>query len=411
VRSLPTASPSLARLRSSSGVVARVGHALGSLACAALVTVAPGCNKNKGNAATQITEAPTMEDATGEARCSARASAAKPLVVEWPAAERAALEAKAARGLVAVRYQGCEMEVLTTCNVAGAYDYVEVTQKREGVKIRNADELYAQLPVGAAGLEAKLERSGQLNIDMLIVGRKEASKYKFSDSDLEGRCDDATHVITGLTVGAFSFYTGTAAAVGAGVKVGQVGVGAESSASQEVLKQDGDEDSCAIAGAGAPPDGCGALLRVEVVPVDDIFGKRTPPKVTAGAASIPMGAPERTPAERAESTKKARTWTLVGVAGYSIALAGMGASLGGYLLRARGATNIPTSEAGGDRASEITKYRTGTGLVYGGLGAMVGGFVLAVIATKKAKDAKRMGASVTPVLGPRMAGAGLEVSF
>lgn len=224
-----------------------VAHAVSWLACGLMIAGGPGCNKNKGNPASQLATAPTMEGATGESKCSVRSSAAKPLVVEWPAAERAALEARAARGLVAVRYEGCEMEVLTNCTAAGAYSYLGLNQKREGVKIKNADELYAQLPVGAAGLEAKLERSGQLNVDMVIIGRKEADRSEFNERDLDGRCDDATHVITGLTVGAFSFYTGASAGVGAGVKIGQVGVGASSSSDQEVLKQDGNEDSCAMA--------------------------------------------------------------------------------------------------------------------------------------------------------------------
>jgi hypothetical protein len=42
---------------------------------------------------------------------------ARPLIVEWPSADRAALEAQASHGLVVVRYEGCEMEVLRQCRV------------------------------------------------------------------------------------------------------------------------------------------------------------------------------------------------------------------------------------------------------------------------------------------------------
>lgn len=173
-----------------------------SIAAAGLMLSATtGCPK-KGTPAEQLAVAPDLATQTGQTKCGVRASAAKPLVVEWPAADRAALEARATRGLVAVRYSGCEMEVLTNCTVDGTYSYLGLNQKREGVRIKTVDDLYAQLPVGAVGLEGKLERSGQLNVDMVIIGRKEAERFEFNERDLEGRCDEASHVITGLTVGA-----------------------------------------------------------------------------------------------------------------------------------------------------------------------------------------------------------------
>ncbi len=411
MRSKPTVSdPVRPAIR---GTVA--GHALSWLACGLMLVGAPGCNKTKGNAASQLTDAPTMQDATGESKCSVRASAAKPLVVEWPAAERAALEARAARGLVAVRYEGCEMEVLTNCTAAGAYSYLGLNQKREGVKIKNADELYAQLPVGAAGLEAKLERAGQLNVDMVIIGRKEADRSEFNERDLDGRCDEASHVITGLTVGAFSFYTGASAGIGAGVKIGQIGAGAASSSQQEVLKQDGDEDACGMAEQGAeePPPGCGALLRVEVVPIDRIFNKPTTTAGTSGSSSSPSSSsssPSTTPEDRVAASKKARAWNIIGISGYAVALLGTGAAVGGVTVRNRAKTAIPDSAPGDERQKQISNFKLGTGLLIGGIAGAGVGFVVGVLGLAKAKSAKRT-ASVAPVFGPGMAGANVNVRF
>ncbi|MBC8071153.1 MAG: hypothetical protein IAG13_22700, partial [Deltaproteobacteria bacterium] len=261
-------------------------------AFALLCTVAlcsTGCPGKRSNIAEKIAVAPDMATETGQAKCGVKASAAKPLVVEWPAADRAALEARASRGLIAVRYEGCDMEVLTNCTAAGTYGYLPLTPKREGVRIKNADELYANLPVGAVKLEAKLERDGQLNVDMVIIGRKEADKSDFTERDLTGRCSEATHVVTGITVGAFSFYTGASAEIGAGVQVGNIaGAGAKSGHEREVINQDGNEASCTSndPAATTPPNGCGALLRVEVVPIDRIFSA----PATAGAAVPATGA-------------------------------------------------------------------------------------------------------------------------
>jgi len=392
-------------------------HAVALFAAALTVVPVTACNKTKGNAASQLTETPTMTDATGEAKCGVRASAAKPLVVEWPAAERAALEARAVRGLVPVRYEGCEMEVLTNCTASGEYSYVGLNLKREGVKIKDADELYAQLPVGAAGLEAKLERAGQLNVDMVIIGRKEATQVEFNERDLEGRCDDATHVITGLTVGAFSFYAGASAGVGAGVKVGQIGAGAASSSEREVLKQDGSEDACSLAEQGSfePPDGCGALLRVEVVPIDRIFASKTTPTSsgTSGTStSGTSGTDNSTPIDSSKTAKKARMWNIIGLSGYAVALAGLGVMSGGLVVRQRGSSTLgEMPQPGEDKQAAIRNVQLGNGLLWGGIGATAAGFVLGVIGLGRAKAIKRQGVTFNPAIGPGMAGASLRMDF
>ena len=56
------------------------------------------------------------------------------------------------------------MDVLERCSVPARYRYLGGTRKQDRLVIRNADDLYANLPVGAAKLEGKLERSGQLTV-------------------------------------------------------------------------------------------------------------------------------------------------------------------------------------------------------------------------------------------------------
>lgn len=385
--------------------------------CLALLT--PGCKK-PGAAAAELTNAPTMESATGEAKCGVRSSAAKPLVVEWPAAERAALEARSARGLVAVRYNGCEMEVLTTCTVGGNYDYYGLTQKREGVKITNADDLYAQLPVGAAGLEAKLERSGQLNVDMVIVGRREADKTSFNERDLEGRCDSASHVITGLTVGAFSFYSGAAAEVGAGVKVHNVGVGTSSSSEQEMLKSDGDAGSCAVASSTdeGPPEGCAALLRVEVVPIDRMFATPTSPSSgsSSHSSSSSSSSSDTVPVGDPKLAKKIRNAKLMSTGGYLGALGGIGLLIAGVRIYGQKKkaleAEVGNDTVSGERQSNIKSAQTGLALTYAGAGLVVLGTGVAVWGMVRGKRLQaRQAFALHPMLGPNTAGLGVAGRF
>ncbi|MCA9656449.1 MAG: hypothetical protein H6712_23080 [Myxococcales bacterium] len=409
---------------------------LSIVATGLLVAAGTGCPK-KGNPAEQITNTPDLAEHTGQSKCGVRASAAKPLVVEWPAADRAALEARATRGLVAVRYQGCEMEVLTNCTVDGAYSYLGLNMKREGVRIKSMDELYAQLPVGAVALEGKLERAGQLNVDMVIIGRKEAERAEFNERDLQGRCDEATHVITGLTVGAFSFYAGASAEIGAGVKVGNIGAGGASGSEREVLKQDGNEDSCGVASQAdtdAPP-GCGALLRVEVVPIDKIFGSSTvvadggsgsTTPYNGGSSSYPSSSGTSTPDTSTSDydsswdpkmERRRKMWAALTITGYGLALGGMGALYAGAAIRGKANSALETNpppEPGDERQDAIRKAKLGEGLLIGSaVGASVG-LVLAVVANAKLKQLnsqKKRSMAFGPTLVPNGAGMGARLSF
>src|SRR4051794_2921217 len=58
-----------------------------------------------------------------QSKCSISKSQLRPLIVEWPSADRAALEAAMSQYGVAVKYSGCQMEVLPRCQVPGKYQY------------------------------------------------------------------------------------------------------------------------------------------------------------------------------------------------------------------------------------------------------------------------------------------------
>lgn len=222
----------------------------------------------------------------GTARCNVTASQLRPLIVEWEAADRASLEVRLRKaGLVAVRYAGCELEVLR-CQAAGQYHYSGVTVKHDGIAIESEDELYGSLPIGAVRLEAKLRRAGRLNVETSIVGMVEADRTAIDRSELVGACEGATHVIAGAQVGAFRFFAGGAGELAGGVATSLAGAGARSTASKELLGADGDVDACRAASRtdAAPPEQCGALLRLEMV---ELVGEPTPMPVP------PMTCPRR----------------------------------------------------------------------------------------------------------------------
>jgi hypothetical protein len=204
-------------------------------------------------------------------RCDSAGGQLRPLVVEWEAPDRAALEAQAQQGQLVVKYTGCQLEVLRRCKAPPrhAYRYTAITPKDEVVTIKSADQLYATIPVHAVSFEGKLAESGELNAEMKIVGEYGAEGLPPSVDQLTGECEGATHVVTALTVGAFAFYAGAKREAGAKASVLGAGAGAESQKSIDTLSRDGDVKACGASARGdtKPPQNCGALLRVELAAV------------------------------------------------------------------------------------------------------------------------------------------------
>ena len=203
------------------------------------------------------------------AQCSMSRDHSAPLIVDWSNASRGELELLASKHTVAVHYAGCKISVLRQCRVRGTYTYRAITPKHDQIVMRDRDELYANIPFGAASFEAKLLSAGALSVQSTIVGRFDATNVELGSSDFEGDCASATHVITGLSAGSFRFFAGSGEQGGGDVGAFGVGAGGSTASRREVLVEDGNDGVCARATAAdaAPPYGCGALIRVELVPI------------------------------------------------------------------------------------------------------------------------------------------------
>ncbi len=161
------------------------------------------------------------------------------------------------------------MQVLSRCELEGEYAYHPLTHKRDELRIRDRDALWAKLPLGAARLESALSREGQLNVDMIVVGQREAGVDQARAIGNAAACSGATHLVTAMTVGAFSLYTGSAIDGDVGASVHGAGGGVSLARSTETLRRDGDLARCGDTNLveARPPAQCGALLRVELAPL------------------------------------------------------------------------------------------------------------------------------------------------
>ena len=106
---------------------------LGTVGIGALLALPVACGG--GNLASELAQPPEYNP-TDQTKCKVKKSQEKPLIVEWPSADRAELEAVAKQAAVVVAYDGCEMRVLSNCQAPGKYVYTAVTPKDDTERIR-----------------------------------------------------------------------------------------------------------------------------------------------------------------------------------------------------------------------------------------------------------------------------------
>jgi formylglycine-generating enzyme required for sulfatase activity len=252
------------------GRAAARSHGTRLAACSILVgAAAVGCD-TPAVLGSSGPRTPTYEP-ENQTKASVVRSKLRPLVIDWPGQDIALLESQAKAGLVAVKYAADtgQMELLSSCHAVGGYTYVATTRQDDQLTLHDRRELHAELPVGAARLEADLERGGQLVVKTTVVGIYRSDK-SVTRGDLKGTdCEKATHLVAAISVGAFRLLAGADAHVGAGVSAVVAGAKASSQSDRNTENLGGREEACehATASDAAPPAGCGSPLRLEVAEI------------------------------------------------------------------------------------------------------------------------------------------------
>lgn len=221
----------------------------------------------------------TGRDPTPQNKCRVAASQDHPLVTEWPASEKSRLEALLSRGGVAVQYTGCEMRLVEACAVGGSYGFQRTTLASDQVEIQDEDDLFGKLPLGALRLEGDLKRSGRLAIKTVVVGQFSLSGGNV-DPGAKGACADATHVISGMSVGAFKLLAGGKVSASSGVGVQGVGVAGGGAREEVTLTEAGDEKSCAEGKGNEAPERCRSPLQLFLQKIPKAEAEPARPSVT-----------------------------------------------------------------------------------------------------------------------------------
>ena len=192
-----------------------------------------------------------------------------PFVVDWHAADRAKLVARAQQGAAVVRFDEHSLKLLPACTPPGAYQYTGFTPRDEVVTIHTRPELYANLPQQAPRLQPRLQSAAAFSVVVRSVGRLHLDVPLIKRSELLGRCSGATHFIRRMDLGAYGVSSGEPPPDAATAQA-RIGAAQNSpNSATQLLHSGGTFAACSTARVDAahPPSKCSEPLRIELVPL------------------------------------------------------------------------------------------------------------------------------------------------
>lgn len=199
---------------------------------------------------------------------------AQRFIVDWNDGDRASLEDEMYQGVALVKYTCEGMQVLRSCAQPGDYGYrASNSQKTQTMQIADAISAGANFssPTAGASFQAVFDQDRALNLAYVMVGSRTTSVKDISRAAIDrAACQGATHFVYQTQLGAFKMASGEKGHAATAAEVFAYGdADGSASSSREVLSADGDARACAYASPGDAdaPQGCGALMRVSILPI------------------------------------------------------------------------------------------------------------------------------------------------
>jgi hypothetical protein len=229
------------------------------------------------------------QTAAGKNKCVLDGDESRLFVVDWDGTDSSAFEAFAARDVVLVKLDGCEMKVLKGCEddgIQGAYGHYQAPQFTSGsvesISIKNDDELHAKLPLGVATFGGEVASGKALKLDYFVTGTVRSFRDDVYRNDIKAnpRCAEATHFVSSYNLGAYSLQTENSLKASGDVGVGAFGGGGSHSEQTSALKKAGDLTNCTTVDQHA----CRAPIRLVLRRIAD--GARPPAFVAGPGGSI-----------------------------------------------------------------------------------------------------------------------------
>jgi hypothetical protein len=219
--------------------------------------------------------------------------AGRPLIVDWQPEQRGDLEVAMKEGVAIVSYGRDGLRLLSGCRIDGNYGFIGINKKEQIIRLISEDEIKANLPLSgpsiAASLGGELAQGASLDIAMVMVGQRRTTWNDVTRADLKGRCEGATHFVRGATIGAFAMTAGQRDRVRTAAELFGAGLSASSNSSASLSNRDGALEECNKADPDArdAPSQCGALIRLELLPINDVAAARTSTEQVAASQDEP----------------------------------------------------------------------------------------------------------------------------
>ena len=215
-------------------------------------------------------------------QCSAVRPQTEPDLMAWDPGSRANMKTLSDQGVVAVRYEanGCDvrLEVLSNCIGEGKYDYRPYSATATKMA-RTQQELYTELPLGAASLSGHLKGGKALRTDYILVGiRTLKAGAAYPRSLLRGDCGAATHIVSRMYVGGFAMVAGETQALSGGATIFGLSAGGSSGSVVETVQKEGNAQACERAQTEEKEtSACGVPLRLGLLRLDQVQPVQPPP--------------------------------------------------------------------------------------------------------------------------------------
>lgn len=230
-----------------------------------------GCRPDKAPTSAEQELVTVFGGDPGQA-CKYVSSQSQPYVVGWDEIKLNDLQRAIGQNRpVAVRLEGCTLELLMGCMPSGGrYEFARATMtKPQVVELRSAAEAVVEFQIGGMGLESYFDRFDRLLVTRALGGTWEVVERDdfFDDEFASPRCQGATHVVHAIDVGAYRVQGTQAKAGGAKLEAGAAGakaaVGGGGSSARTELTHKGEPDQCGMGGWGNQPiDDCSTPLRL-----------------------------------------------------------------------------------------------------------------------------------------------------
>lgn len=188
-----------------------------------------------------------------EQACKYVSSLSRPYVVGWDELKLNDLQRAIDRGQpLAVRYAGCELELLPRCKITGGrYQFSHASMTRpQVVTLRSANQAIAELQIGGVQLEAHFDSFDVLEVTRALGGTWDLVERQdvFDDEFSGSGCTGATHVVHAVDVGAYRVDGAHGKAGGGkasgGVAGARAGAGGSGSELRSELSRKGDPQQC-----------------------------------------------------------------------------------------------------------------------------------------------------------------------